>query len=145
MRSKSSRTFGNGRTFGRYSFLNISDRYSSSSLPKRLISSGVRNSGKYWSEPLPICARNFSRENCLPNRRNARSQESTCNSLESTRVPSISNMKASTEDKRIFFNLNRVSPVNCAEPPWHPRLFLNQTGSARFADGGCDSQDRTAV
>ena len=31
----------------------------------------------------------------MPNRRNARLQESTCNSLESTSVPSMSNMKAS--------------------------------------------------
>src|SRR6476660_8684587 len=129
MRWKSSRTLGNGRTFGRYSFLKSSDRYSSSSLPKRSISSGVRNSGKYWSEPLPIWARNFSRGNYLPNRRNARSQESTCNSLESTMVPSMSKMKASMikrikkEEGKLrksiewthVLELNRLSVMKCAD------------------------------
>ena len=50
-------------------------------LPKLLISAGVRNSGKYWSEP-PIWAHNFSRGK-VSEPAECPVQASTCSSLES--------------------------------------------------------------
>jgi len=43
------------------------------------------------------------------------------------------------------FNLNRVSPVMCAELRGNPLPFPNQTGSCTLSDCVSGFEDRTAV